>query len=172
MSHAPALSACAGDLHKLWYTFIPKPADMSAEIERRISEQAKGTLLPFTICTPAGAPVGMTTYMHIDAGSKRLEIGSTWMSKDVHRNGMNTEAKLLLLTHAFEELACIAVEFRTHRLNGQSRAAIERLGAQLDGILRAHMVMPNGTIRDTAAYSITAPEWPAIKAGLLGKINR
>jgi RimJ/RimL family protein N-acetyltransferase len=172
MSHASALAQCAGDLHTLWYTFVPKREDMSTEIERRLREQAKGNMLAFTICTPDGTPVGMTTYMHIDASSKRVEIGSTWISQDVQRSGLNTEAKLLLLTHAFEELACIAVEFRTHRLNGQSRAAIERLGAQLDGILRAHKVMPNGTIRDTAAYSITAPEWPAVKAGLIGKMNR
>lgn len=113
-----------------------------------------------------GQAVGMTTYMNIDATNRRVEIGSTWYRKSVQRGPLNTECKLLLLGHAFDDLSCIAVEFRTHFLNFQSRKAIERLGARLDGVLRAHMVMPNGTIRDTAVYSITAPEWPAIRANL------
>ncbi|MEL6752379.1 MAG: GNAT family protein, partial [Pseudomonadota bacterium] len=113
-----------------------------------------------------GKAVGMTTYMNIDAANRRVEIGSTWYGKSVQRTGINTACKLLLLTRAFEQLDCIAVEFRTHRMNVQSRRAIERLGAQFDGLIRAHMVMANGTIRDTAVYSITAPEWPAVKANL------
>ncbi|GAA3870918.1 GNAT family protein [Celeribacter arenosi] len=169
--HAPALAAAVGDLHKLWYTAIPAPEAMGAEIDRRLGLQEKGTMTPFAICQPDGTPVGMTTYMNVDAVNRRVEIGSTWISKTVQRGPLNTQAKLLLLTHAFEALDCIAVEFRTHRLNTQSRRAIERLGAQLDGVLRAHMVMANETIRDTAVYSITAPEWPAIKAGLEGKLS-
>jgi RimJ/RimL family protein N-acetyltransferase len=171
ISHCEDLSASVGDLHQLWYTAIPAPKTMRAEIERRLDLQSDGKMTPFAICTPEGRAVGMTTYMNVDASNKRLEIGSTWISKDVQRSHLNTEAKLLLLTHAFEVLDCIAVELRTHRLNAQSRRAIERLGAQLDGILRSHMVVANGTIRDTAVYSITAAEWPAIKAGLLGKIS-
>ena len=169
--HAPALAAVVGDLHRLWYTSIPAPEAMDAEIDRRLGLQQKGTMTAFAICQPDGTPVGMTTYMNVDALNRRVEIGSTWISKSVQRGPLNTQAKLLLLTHAFEALDCIAVEFRTHRLNTQSRRAIERLGAQHDGVLRAHMVMQNGTIRDTAVYSITAPEWPAIKAGLEGKLS-
>lgn len=170
-SHGDDLAASVGDLHQLWYTNIPSSDGMHQEIERRMGLQAQGKMTPFAICTPDGTPVGMTTYMNIDAANKRIEIGSTWISKSVQRSHLNTEVKLLLLTHAFEVLDCIAVELRTHRLNAQSRRAIERLGAQLDGILRSHMVVANGTIRDTAVYSITAHEWPAIKAGLLGKMN-
>lgn len=170
-SHAESLSQHVGDLHQLWYTTVPTPAQMRGEIARRLTLQRDGTMTPFAICTPDGTPVGMTTYMNVDAVHKRVEIGSTWISRAVQRSGLNTQAKLLLLTHAFEVLDCIAVEFRTHRLNTQSRRAIERLGAQLDGVLRSHMVVANGTIRDTAVYSITAAEWPAIKAGLLGKMN-
>lgn len=169
-AHMPDLEAAVGDLHRLWYTAIPAPERMGAEIDRRLGLQSDGTMLAFAICRPDGTPVGMTTYMHIDAVNRRVEIGSTWISLGVQRGALNTEAKYLMLCHAFEALECIAVEFRTHRLNNQSRRAIERLGAQLDGILRAHSVMPNGTLRDTAVYSITANEWPAVKAGLEGKL--
>ena len=166
--HAPALAAAAEKLGDLWYTFIPVPDQIGQEIDRRL---AVPDMQPFTIMTPDGMPVGMTTYMNTDSVNKRVEIGSTWVSPDVQRSALNTEAKLLLLTHAFETLDCIAVEFRTHRLNQQSRRAIERLGAQLDGILRSHSVMPNGTIRDTAVYSIIAADWPATKAHLQGKLS-
>jgi RimJ/RimL family protein N-acetyltransferase len=120
----------------------------------------------------SGKVVGMTTYMNIDALNKRVEIGSTWYAAAVQRSPLNTECKLMLLTHAFETLNCIAVEFRTHRLNTQSRRAIERLGAQLDGILRAHQRAANGTLRDTAVYSITAAEWPTVKAHLDWQLQR
>jgi len=155
-----------GELWKLWYTFVPSPEGMTAEIDRRLALQAAGSMLPFTVLDAAGTPVGMTTYMNIDAANRRVEIGSTWYATSVQRGPLNTECKRLLLAHAFEALSCIAVEFRTHRLNTQSRRAIERLGAQLDGILRAHQVSPNGTLRDTAVYSITAAEWPTIRAHL------
>jgi len=122
------------------------------------------------IDTASGKAVGMTTYMNIDAVNRRLEIGSTWYRKSVQRGPLNTEAKSLLLTHAFEQLACIAVEFRTHFFNHQSRRAIERLGAKLDGVLRCHQVNPHpmaaGTLRDTCVYSIVATEWPSVKAHL------
>ncbi len=108
----------------------------------------------------------MTTYMNVDAANRRVEIGSTWYAKSVQRSGLNTEAKLLLLGHAFDTLDCIAVEFRTHFMNHQSRRAIERLGAKLDGILRSHQIAPNGTLRDTCVYSIIAPEWPTVRAHL------
>jgi RimJ/RimL family protein N-acetyltransferase len=129
-------------------------------------------MIPFTILDAGGAPVGMTTYMHIDHATPRVEIGSTWIDPSAQRGPINTEAKRLMLGHAFEVWRCLAVEFRTHRLNQQSRRAIERLGAQLDGILRAHLKMPNGTIRDTAVYSVTAADWPTVKAHLDWQIDR
>ncbi len=155
-----------GELWKLWYTAVPTPEAMAAEITRRLSLQAAGSMLPFTVFDASGRIVGMSTYMNIDAVQKRVEIGSTWYASSTQRSALNTQCKLLLLGHAFETLDCIAVEFRTHRLNQQSRRAIERLGAQLDGILRAHARSPNGALRDTAAYSITAAEWPTVKAHL------
>ena len=167
--HAPALARAAADLGQLWYTDIPAPDGITAEISRRLS---LSNMAPFTVMTPDSTPVGMTTFMHIDAVNKRVEIGSTWLGPSVHRTPLNTEAKLLMLTHAFDHLGCIAVEFRTHRMNSRSRRAIERLGAQLDGILRAHLVSKNGTIRDTAAYSITAPEWAVVKAHLEHRLAR
>ena len=177
-AHAVELceAAADGELWKLWYTSVPHPDGMGAEIERRLSLQAKGSMLPFTVfdLRDAMAPkaVGMTTFMNVDAVNKRVEIGSTWYALSVQRSAINTECKLLLLTHAFEELKCIAVEFRTHRLNTQSRRAIERLGAQLDGILRAHSRMPDGSLRDTAVYSITFAEWPAVKTHLTWQLQR
>ena len=160
-------AAADGDLHRLWYTSVPAPEGVKAEIERRLGLQEKGTMLPFAIIDKrSGRAVGMTTYMNADAANRRLEIGSTWYAESAQRTPLNTECKLLLLGHAFEVLDCIAVEFRTHFMNHQSRRAIERLGAKLDGILRSHTILPNGTIRDTAVYSITAPEWPMVKINL------
>ncbi|WP_421704838.1 GNAT family N-acetyltransferase [Aliiroseovarius sp.] len=158
-----------GDLHRLWYTTVPAPDAVGAEIERRLSLP---DMLPFAVLTPDGKAVGMTTYMNIDATNRRVEIGSTWYRKAVQRGPLNTEAKLLLLTHAFDELDCIAVEFRTHFLNHQSRRAIERLGAKLDGVLRNHITMENGTLRDTAVYSILPTEWPAVKANLTWQLAK
>lgn len=155
-----------GDLHKLWYTMVPPPEGMADEIGRRLGLQQAGSMLPFSILDPSGKAVGMTTYMNIDAANRRVEIGSTWYRKAAQRGPMNTECKLMLLRHAFETLDCIAVEFRTHFMNVKSRRAIERLGAKLDGVLRNHMVMANGTLRDTAVYSILSHEWPAVRANL------
>ena len=161
-----------GELWTLWYTTIPAPDKMRAEIERRLSLQAQGSMLPFAVIEKSSnTAVGMTTYMHIDAVNRRLEIGSTWYRKRVQRSVLNTESKLLLLTHAFEQLKCIAVEFRTHFFNRQSRTAIERLGARLDGILRQHLVLPNGTLRDTCIYSILDREWPAVRANLTHRLQ-
>jgi RimJ/RimL family protein N-acetyltransferase len=156
-----------GELWNLWYTAIPEPDAMPAEIERRLALQAKGAMLPFAIIeNSTGQAVGMTTYMNIDAANRRVEIGSTWYRKRVQRSLLNTECKLLLLTHAFEQLDCIAVEFRTHFFNHQSRAGIERLGAKLDGVLRQHQISDNGLLRDTCVYSIIASEWPTVNAHL------
>lgn len=169
---ALADAARDGELWKLWYTAVPSPEGMGAEIARRLGLQRAGTMLPFTVRDARGRVVGMTTYMNIDAAHRRVEIGSTWIAKSAQRGPLNTDAKRLLLAHAFETLDCIAVEFRTHRLNQQSRRAIERLGAQLDGVLRAHQRSPNGSLRDTAVYSITAPEWPAVKAHLEWQLDQ
>ena len=158
-----------GDLHRLWYTTVPAPDAVGAEIKRRLSLP---DMQPFAVLTPDGKAVGMTTYMNIDATNRRVEIGSTWYRKAVQRGPLNTEAKLLLLTHAFDKLDCIAVEFRTHFLNHQSRRAIERLGAKLDGVLRNHITMENGTLRDTAVYSILPTEWPAVKANLTWQLAK
>jgi RimJ/RimL family protein N-acetyltransferase len=170
LSHDHADGLCSatrdGELWKLWYTAVPSPDGMAAEIDRRLGLQAAGSMLPWTVFDAGGRVVGMTTYMNVDATHKRVEIGSTWYGTSVQRTPLNTQCKRLLLAHAFDSLGCIAVEFRTHRLNTQSRRAIERLGAQLDGILRAHQVATNGTLRDTAVYSITAAEWPTVRAHL------
>jgi RimJ/RimL family protein N-acetyltransferase len=168
-----------GELWRLWYTSVPSPDGMGAEIDRRLGLQAAGSMLPFAVIDGAGGPgsgsgraVGMTTYMNVDAVSKRVEIGSTWYRRAVQRSDLNTRCKRLLLGHAFETLGCIAVEFRTHFFNRQSRAGIERLGAKLDGILRSHQVAANGTLRDTCVYSIIASEWPTVKAHLDSELKR
>ena len=156
-----------GELWNLWYTFIPTPDRMQAEIDRRLQLQAQGSMVPFAVIEPAsGQAVGMTTYMNIDAAHHRVEIGSTWYRRRVQRSALNTQCKRLLLSHAFDTLGCIAVEFRTHWFNHDSRHAIERLGAKLDGVLRSHQIAPNGSLRDTAVYSIIASEWPAVRSHL------
>ena len=171
-------SACAdGELNKLWYTVIPTPDGMENEIRRRLDLYEKGTMVPYTIIQKTDGCeqiIGMTTFMNVEHTStyNRVEIGSTWYAQSVQRNGINTIVKRMMLAHAFEEWKVLAVEFRTHRLNQQSRQAIERLGAQLDGILRSHSIMANGTLRDTAVYSITATEWPTIKVHLDFKSTR
>ena len=173
-AHLAALSEAAddGQLWKLWYTSVPAPERMAAEIDRRLGLRDASSMNPFVVFDAGGRVAGMTTYMNIDAANRRVEIGSTWTRASCQRSGLNTQCKLLLLRHAFETLGCIAVEFRTHRLNQQSRRAIERLGAQLDGILRAHLRMPDGTLRDTCVYSITAAEWPTIQTHLQWQLDK
>jgi len=160
-----------GELWKLWYTFIPKPEDMGKEIDRRLGLQASGAMLPWTVFDADGRIAGMTTYMNVDTPNRRVEIGSTWYARRVQRSAVNTQCKLLLLTHAFEKLDCIAVEFRTHFFNHASRRGIERLGAKLDGILRSHQLASNGTLRDTVVYSIIASEWPTVRTHLNYQLN-
>jgi len=173
-SHQAGLTEAVkdGELWKLWYTKIPSPEGMEAEIDLRLALQAKGAMLPFAVIDATGRPAGMTTYMHVDAAHKRVEIGSTWYAKRVQRTPLNTECKLMLLKHAFETLDCIAVEFRTGFFNHQSRRAIERLGAKLDGILRSHARYTDGTLRDTCVYSIIASEWPAVRTHLTFQLER
>jgi len=160
-----------GELWKLWYTFIPRAEDIQKEIDRRLGLQKAGSMLPFTVFDADGKIAGMTTYMNVDTPNRRVEIGSTWYAQRVQRTALNTQCKLLLLQHAFEKLDCIAVEFRTHFFNHQSRRGIERLGAKQDGILRNHQIAPNGTLRDTVVYSIIASEWPTVKAHLNYQLN-
>jgi RimJ/RimL family protein N-acetyltransferase len=174
LAHEPEAIAAVkdGELWKLWYTSVPAPDEMRTGIKRRLHLQEKGSMLPFAVRDASGRFVGMTTYMHIDAANRRVEIGSTWTAASAQRGPLNTECKLMLLTHAFEQLDCIAVEFRTHFFNQQSRRAIERLGAKLDGILRNHQFAANGTLRDTCVYSIIASEWPTVKAHLRWQLDK
>ncbi|MBL8385411.1 MAG: GNAT family N-acetyltransferase [Burkholderiales bacterium] len=174
-AHHDALCEAArdGELWNLWYTAIPRPEGMRAEIDRRLGLHAAGSMLPFAVCVAdGGRAVGMTTYMNIDARHRRVEIGSTWYARSVQRTALNTECKLLLLAHAFETLQCIAVEFRTSFFNQASRRAIERLGAKADGILRSHQRHADGSLRDTCVYSIIAAEWPAVKSHLTYQLAR
>ncbi|MET1087385.1 MAG: GNAT family protein [Arthrobacter sp.] len=167
-----------GELWRLWYTSVPAPGEMAAEIDRRLALQERGSMLPFTtrLIDPAtGGPgriIGMTTYMNIDAGTPRLEIGYTWNAASVQGTGTNPDSKLLLLRHAFEVLGCVAVEFRTHWLNHQSREAIARLGAKQDGVLRSHSRTRDGILRDTVVFSILEHEWPTVRAGLEYRLAR
>lgn len=162
-----------GELWKLWYTSVPRPDAMGAEIARRLALQAAGSMLPFAVRRrDDGRVCGMTTYMDVDAANRRVEIGSTWIAASAQRSGINTESKLLLLMHAFETLGCVAVEFRTHWMNHQSRNAILRLGAKQDGVLRSHRILPDGTLRDTVVFSIIAPEWPTVKRHLQYRLGR
>ena len=164
-----------GELWRHWYTTIPTPDKMAAEIERRLSLHKQGSMLPFTVQVN-GKAVGMTTYMNIDAANLRVEIGSTWYRASVQRSPVNTECKRLLLAYAFEQLQCNAVEFRTHYFNQQSRRAIERLGAKLDGVLRNHQINHHpdaaGALRDPCVYSILNTEWPTVKAHLDYQLSR
>lgn len=172
--HHDGLVAAArdGDLWKLWYTSVPTPDGMGAEIERRLAMQAQGSMLPFTtrLIDPAtGGPgriIGMTTYCNVDAVTPRVEIGYTWNAASSHGTGTNPDSKLLLLQHAFKTLGCVAVEFRTHWMNHQSREAIARLGAKQDGVLRSHSRTADGVLRDYVVFSILEHEWPMVRNGL------
>lgn len=173
-AHREGLEQAArdGELWKLWYTSVPQPDGMAKEIERRLRLQSEGSMLPWTVLDASGAVAGMTTYMNVDKTAPRVEIGSTWYAKRVQRTPLNTECKLMLLRHAFETVGCAVVEFRTSFFNQQSRTAIERLGAKLDGILRNHTRHTDGTLRDTCAYSILNSEWPAVRSHLTYQIEK
>jgi N-acetyltransferase len=170
-AHDLAIAAADGNLSALWYTAVPAPEKVEFEIERRLALQDSGSMLAFAVVKDTKA-VGMTTYMNIDAKVKRLEIGSTWYGKSVQRTPLNTECKLMLLSHAFDALDCVAVEFRTHFMNFQSREAIAKIGAKQDGILRNHTRTANGELRDTVVFSIIASEWPTVKAHLQYRLER
>ena len=172
-SIAAALAAAAAD-GNLWeskVTSIPRPEGAKAYVAQALAELDAGVSMPFvTVDRASGKAVGSTRYMNIEAPHRRLEIGTTWIGKSFQRTAINTEAKYLMLRHAFETLHCIAVDLRTHEKNVQSRAAIERLGAKLDGLLRNHRIMPDGSLRNTATYSIVESEWPEVKARLEARL--
>ncbi|MCC6867857.1 MAG: GNAT family N-acetyltransferase [Burkholderiales bacterium] len=173
--HASALRAAAadGELWRLWYTSVPAPGREDAYVAAALAMREHEHALPFVVRHNAyGEVVGSTRYFHVDPPNRRLEIGHTWYAQRVQRTAVNTECKLLLLTHAFETLRCIAVEFRTHWFNFASRAAIERLGAKQDGVLRNHQVMADGSRRDTVVFSIVDAEWPAVRAHLRHRLDR
>ena len=150
---------------------VRTPEDMCAYIEQALGEQAQGTCVPFaTIDRTSGKAIGSTRYLNIDASNLRLEIGATWLAKKWQRTGANTEAKYLMLRHAFEKLGCIRVEFKTDSLNQESREAILRLGAKEEGMLRNHMLTWSGRVRHTVYYSIIDSEWPEVKARLEQKL--
>jgi RimJ/RimL family protein N-acetyltransferase len=162
-----------GRLWELWYTTVPSPETAAAWVAAALEQREHTGSLPFTIRDPAtDRIIGCTRYFNVAVEHRRLEIGHTWYRASVQRSSANTEAKLLLLGHAFERLRCLGVELRTHHLNVASRRAIERLGARLDGILRHHQVMPDGSLRDTCVYSIVAPEWPAVRNNLTFRLSR
>ena len=174
-AHATDLAEAVadGELWRLWYTTIPAPDAMAADIADRVACQAAGTMLAFAVIElESGRAVGRTTYLNLDPANRRLEIGATWYRRSVQRSAINSECKLMLLRHAFETLDCIAVEFRTHFFNHASRRAIERLGAKLDGVLRSHTRLADGSLRDTCVYSITAAEWPAVRRHLTERLAR
>lgn len=171
--HDPLVDAARdGELWNLWYTVVPSPVEMMAEIDRRLDLRAKGSMLPFVVLDASGTAVGMTTCMNIDAASRRVEIGSTWYASRVQRTALNSECKLMLMQHVFETLGCIAVEYRTSFFNQKSRRAIERLGAKLDGVLRNHQRHSDGTLRDTCVYSIIESEWPTVKSHLTFQLEQ
>lgn len=167
-----ATAAADGDLGKLWFTSAPAPERAREWVEMRLAAQHPDTGLTFVARNTAGAVIGSSSYLNVDLPNRRLEIGATWFSASVRRTGVNTEAKLLMLSHAFDELNCVAVEFRTHFMNPISRAAIERLGVKLDGVLRSHQLLPDGSRRDTVVYSILDVEWLAVRNNLRHRLAR
>ncbi|MFY2764583.1 GNAT family N-acetyltransferase [Arenimonas sp. MALMAid1274] len=164
-------AAADGELWRLWYTTVPGPNTVQAYLDRALADRAAGTAMPFLVRDGEGRAVGSTRYFQMDPLIPRLEIGFTWYARRVQRTALNTQAKRLLLGHAFDVLGCAVVELRTHAFNHASRAAIERLGAHRDGVLRRQMRMPDGHLRDTVVYSILDDEWPVVRRHLDHKLQ-
>ncbi|MGM8936158.1 GNAT family N-acetyltransferase [Pseudomonas neustonica] len=160
-----------GDSPKLWFASVPTAEQMADYVHKAIADMAQGNIAYAVRSKASGEVVGTTRYYNVDQANRRAMIGFTWYANAAKRTPINTESKLLLLTTLFEQAQAIAVEFRTHYFNQASRAAIERLGAKQDGILRNHQIMPDGSYRDTVVYSIIASEWPAVKSNLLSKLD-
>ena len=170
---ALARAVADGELWRLWYTTVPPPEKMGQYIAFALDMRERLDAMPFVVREKSsGEIVGCTRYFNVDAANRRLEIGHTWYSKRAQRGPINTECKLMLLSHAFEKLQCIAIEFRTHWFNHASRTAIERLGAKQDGVLRNHQVSADGWKRDTVVFSIIDGEWPAVKRHLRYQLER
>jgi N-acetyltransferase len=173
-SHHDALCAVGLDpeLWKLIPVQVLDADQMMNYIRRVLAEQSQGTSIPFaTVERSSGKVVGATRFMNIDVANKRVEIGSTWIAKPWQRTAINTEAKYLMMRHAFETLGCNRVELKTDSLNAQSRNAILRIGAKQEGIFRQHMTTWSGRLRDTVYFSVIAPEWPEVKAALEARIK-
>lgn len=173
--HEESLIAAAadGELWKSNVTIVPDRSSMGAYLEAAMKGQAQGRELPFVIIRrSSGQVVGTTRFYDIERVERRVAIGYTWLAASAQRTAVNTEAKLLLMTYAFEQCKFIRVELITDVLNEQSRKAILRLGAKQEGILRNHMVMPGGRYRDSVCFSITEAEWPEVKAGLEARLAR
>lgn len=172
--HAAPLARAAedGDLPALNFTFVPGAGEAEAYVAQALAMQAAGTALPFVVMDAEGAIIGSTRFYELDPAVPRLAIGYTWYAARAQRTGVNTECKRLLLAHAFEALGCVAVALETSHLNTRSQAAIERLGATLDGVLRAHFRHRDGSLRDSHVYSILAGEWPGIRARLDARLEQ
>jgi RimJ/RimL family protein N-acetyltransferase len=172
--HVPeiAVASADGDVGALWFTGAPSPQTASQWVDMRLGLQKPDTGLTFVVRRLDGTLVGSSSYLNVDPPNRRLEIGNTWYGASARRSGINSETKLLMLGHAFDVLNCVAVEFRTHFFNFTSRTAIERLGAKLDGVLRSHQLLPNGTRRDTVVYSILDIEWPSVRTHLQFRLDR
>jgi len=172
--HIPEIATLAadGELGSLWFTQAPKAGAVEQWVQTRLASQKPDEGLTFVVRRLDGTLIGSSSYLNVDGPNRRLEIGNTWYVASARRSGVNSETKLLMLGHAFDELDCVAVEFRTHFFNSTSRAAIERLGAKLDGVLRSHSVLPDGSRRDTVVYSILDIEWPAVRNNLRHRLGR
>ena len=172
--HIPEIAEAAadGELGSLWFTSAPKPEAVEQWVDMRLASQQPDEGLTFVVRNLDGVLIGSSSYLNVDAANRRLEIGNTWYVSSARRSGVNSETKLLMLGHAFDELGCVAVEFRTHFFNFTSRAAIERLGAKLDGVLRSRQVLPDGSRRHTVVYSILDIEWPAVRNNLRYRLDR
>ncbi|MEO3758005.1 GNAT family N-acetyltransferase [Mycobacterium sp. B14F4] len=172
--HVSEIAAVAadGELGRLWFTAAPAPDAVEQWVDGRLAAQAPDRGLTFVVRGLDGALIGSSSYLNVDARNRRLEIGYTWYVASARRSGVNSETKLLMLGHAFDQLNCVATEFRTHFFNFTSRAAIERLGAKQDGILRSHQLLDDGSRRDTVVYSILDVEWPAVRSNLRFRLDR
>ncbi|TDN87848.1 GNAT family protein [Microbacterium sp. BK668] len=171
--HSGDLAVATEGLEYAWYTSAPTADGIPGEIERRLAWRAEGHMNPWAVRRRStGRVVGMTTFCNIVQADRHVEVGHTWLSPSAQRTEVNSAAKLALLGHAFEACDAIAVELRTHFHNRQSRAAIARLGAKQDGILRNHRLGPGGTLRDTVVFSILPHEWPAVRLGLEERLSR
>jgi N-acetyltransferase len=173
--HAPRLlqAAADGELWNLTFTVVPGPDTVDQYIDKAVAGRQAGTVMPFAIIQrETGKVVGSTRFWKIDHANRKLEIGHTWLSQSVQQSGINTEAKFLLLSYAFEVMNCVRVQFTTDELNQKSRAAILRIGAVQEGIVRHERIMPDGRKRNSVRFSIIDTEWPAVKEILMGRMKR